>query len=459
MNNAVVIGGGISGLASAYFLSERPDPPKITILESEDHLGGTIRGIDFGSKKVETGPDSFITRNLSAVDLAAILELSERLVAPATSSAFIYSRSKLHHIPKGTVFGAPSDMKKFLGNSLISRPGQLRAALEPLLGRARIEGDTTVGAFSKKRWGREVTDKLIEPLVGGIHAGTVQQLSLAQCAPQYMQAALAGNSVSAGLKSQMAGYTPNGHPMFYSFAEGLSELVDGLLKLLIDRNVQILTGCQSLEIIPDHDGYEVVTSCGTIAAEGVVCATPAYVTSRLVMPVSRIAGELLGTIEYASPIMTLLAFEDGSFSQPLEGSGVLIPRPNGTLATAVTFATNKWPSWKSEGETLLRISSGRVGDNRAWQLSDDVLVASLESEMEQILGVRARSTRHHISRWKDRIPQFKPFHSELIQRIRDNLPVGIELAGAPFLGVGIPACISSSALAAERLSRNSFKPR
>ncbi|NNN19778.1 MAG: protoporphyrinogen oxidase, partial [Acidimicrobiaceae bacterium] len=177
MTKAVVIGGGISGLASAYFLSQKMAPGDITVLESSDHFGGTIKGTQFGLSRVETGPDSFITRNPSAVELIEDLKLSDDLISPATSSAFIYSRSRLHPIPGGTVFGAPSNFKKFWGNSLLSKTGQARAALEPLLGRAKIDNDTTVGSFSKKRWGKEVTENLIDPLVGGIHAGSVYQLS------------------------------------------------------------------------------------------------------------------------------------------------------------------------------------------------------------------------------------------------------------------------------------------
>jgi len=459
VTKVVVIGGGISGLASAYFLSQKIEPGDITVIESGDRLGGTIRGVKFGLHLAETGPDSFITRNPSAIDLVADLNLSERLISPATSSAYIYSRSKLHPIPRGTVFGAPSDFKKFFGNSLISKPGQIRAAIEPLLFRAKIVGDTTVGSFAKKRWGREVTDSLIEPLVGGIHAGTVHELSLAQCAPQYLKAAQTNRSASEGLKSQMANYMPNGHPAFYSLEAGLSGLVDSLVMYLEQRNVEILTRCESVEILPLADGYRIATRERSFEAEGVICATPAYVTSRLISPVSKSASQLLDTIDYASPIMTLLAYEDSSFEEPLQGSGVLVPRPNGTLTTAVTFATNKWPGWKSEGETILRVSAGRFGDNRVWRFDNKSLVTNLETEMTKILGVTSRSVRSEVSRWQKRIPQFKPFHGQLIQRIRESLPPGVELAGAPFLGVGIPACISSASVAADRLTKSLSKPR
>lgn len=459
MTKVVVIGGGISGLASAYFLSGKMDPSSVTVVESSDHFGGTILDTKFGTRRVETGPDSFITRNPSALELVSDLNLSDHLISPATSTAYIYSRSKLHPIPAGTVFGAPSNFKKFFGNSLVSKAGQMRAALEPLMSHAKIEGDATVGSFSVKRWGREVTDNLIDPLVGGIHAGTVYQLSLAECAPQYLKAARVSRSVSEGLKSQMANYTPSGQPAFYSLEGGLSELVDALLDVLRNRGVVLAGNTKSTEILSVAGGYKIITQDGALDADGVICATPSYITASLLRPVSAKAAQLLETIDYASPIMTLLAYQDDAFRTPPSGSGVLIPRTNRTLSTAITFASNKWPNWKKEGETILRVSAGRFGDTRAWDFNDDALVANLETEMAAILGTRTGSLRSEVFRWRKRIPQFKPFHGQLIQRIRDNVPSSVELAGAPFIGVGIPACISSGSLAADRLIKNFSSPR
>lgn len=459
MTQVVVVGGGISGLASAFFLSQRCDPSEIVLLESTDRIGGTIRGAKFGDRNVETGPDSFITRNPAALSLVEELGIADKLISPATNSAFVYSRSKLHPIPSGTVFGAPSDFRKFIGNSLISKRGQLRAALEPLLGKVRITGDTTVGSFSRKRWGKEVTERLIDPLVGGIHAGDSYRLSLAQCAPQYLKAAQTSRSVSAGLKAQMSNYSRSERPAFYSLDGGLSELVNSLTERLLALKVKVISNAAALEIIPRSGGYQVVTQDHLYDAEGIVCATPAYVASRLLRAVSEESSGLLDTIEYASPIMTLLSYDDGAFKDPLVGSGVLVPKPNGMLTTAITIATNKWPGLKDEDTTILRVSAGRFGDERAWKFSDEALVASLEAEVSEILGASTRSLANEVSRWRKRIPQFKPYHDQLVKRIREGLPRGIELAGAPFNGVGIPACITSGLHAADRLAEALTKPR
>lgn len=454
MGRFLVIGGGISGLSAAYYLAKKFDPTEITLIEATPELGGVIRGTTFGERWVETGPDSFITRNSAAVDLAGELGLTCDLTSPATNSAYIYSNSRLHPMPKGTVFGAPSDLNKFLGNSLISKYGQARAALELILLSPKLYGDTTVGRFAKRRWGKEVTEKLIDPLVGGIHAGSAFELSLELCAPQYLNASKSKGSVSRALRDQARSALSQsmGGPAFYSFGNGLSQLVESLSIQLRNAGVQIITSSNSSEIVRNPDGFTVKTSGGNIHAEAVICATPAYVTSNLVAQLSKKASELLGVIDYASPIMTLISYPDDCLDRPLEGSGVLVPKTNRTLITAVTFGSNKWPLWKSEGETFLRVSSGRFGDNRAMEHSDESLVANLESELSKIIGTKGSSIRAKSYRWQRSLPQYRPYHKDLIERIRENLPEGIELAGAPFVGVGIPACITSGKLSAERLS-------
>lgn len=451
MSRVIVIGGGISGLSSAYYLSKYIPPSQIVILESTDRLGGLIKSAQFGSASVETGPDSFITRIPTALELARELELDSALISPATNSAYIYHNSKLHPIPKGTVFGAPSDLGTFFGNSLISLPGKIRALAEPLLAKANIPGDITVGKFAQDRWGKEVAQILVDPLVGGIHAGSAFELSLMKCAPQYFTAAKSHRSVTKGLNAMTMRTQKAAHPPFYSLQGGLTSLVEAIRQNLIAAGVTIVANF-SVGLIEDtKDGFRVHGDSSTFESEKVICATPAHVSTNLLKKISPRASTLLDTIDYSSPIMTLLAYESDSFPKRPIGSGVLVPRPNRMLTTAVTFASNKWPGWESEGEFLFRISSGRHGDSRAWKLNDEALVSNLEVELQDILATKARSIRSEVHRWGKSLPQFRPFHDQLVSRIRESLPKNLELAGSAYKGVGIPACILSGKEAAERL--------
>lgn len=451
MSRVIVIGAGISGLSSAYHLSKFIPPSQIVILESTDRLGGVIKSSKFGATPVEAGPDSFITRIPTALELAQELALESALISPATSSAHIYHNSKLHPIPKGTVFGAPSDFGTFFGNSLVSLPGKIRAVAEPLLGKADIPGDITVGKFAQRRWGKEVAQVLVDPLVGGIHAGNAFELSLLKCAPQYFTAAKSHRSVSKGLNSLTKRVEKAVHPPFYSFQGGLSILVDALRQHLVSSGVRIVPECKVWLIEDINDGFRVHGERGTFESEKVICATPAHVSANLLNKISSRASSLLNTIDYSSPIMTLLAYESEAFPKMPTGSGVLVPKPNKMLTTAVTFASNKWPGWTSEGEFLFRISSGRHRDSRAWKLNDEALISNLEVELRNILSIKASSIRSEVHRWNKSLPQFRPFHDQLVSRIRESLPKNLELAGSAYKGVGIPACILSGREAAERL--------
>lgn len=451
MSRAIVIGAGISGLSTAYFLSKYMPPSQIVILESTDRLGGVIKSTQFGSASVEAGPDSFITRIPTALELAQELELDSALISPATNSAHIYHKSKLHPIPKGTVFGAPSDLGTFFGNSLISLPGKIRALAEPLRSKAHIPGDITVGKFAQERWGKEIAQILVDPLVGGIHAGSAFELSLIKCAPQYFTAAKSHRSVTQGLNAMTKRAQKGAHPPFYSFQGGLSTLVDSLRQHLVTSGVTIVPNCSVWLIEAMKDGFRVHGESGALEAEKVICATPAHVSAILLKKISSRTSALLDTIDYSSPIMTLLAYESEAFSEKPVGSGVLVPKPDKMLTTAVTFASNKWPDWTSEGELLFRISSGRHRDDRAWKFNDEALVSNLEVELRNILGTKARSIRSEVHRWSKSLPQFRPFHDQLVSRIRESLPKNLELAGSAYKGVGIPACILSGRDAAERL--------
>lgn len=451
MSQVIVIGGGISGLSSAYFLSKFMPANEITILESTDRLGGVIKPTHFGSKSIETGPDSFITRIPTALQLSEELGISHLLLSPATNAAKIYHRSKLRPIPSGTVFGAPSNLKAFYGNSLISKRGQLRAMMEPLLPQASVPGDTTVGKFAKNRWGKETAQILIDPLVGGIHAGNTLDLSLAKCAPQYLHASKLSRSVSIGLSTPSKSSGISNHPAFYSFETGLDQLVQSVKIWLVEHGVEILTNSGVKNVVSSANGFRIETENDTYDCKKIICATPAYISSEILKNVGPRAAELLGAIEYASPIMTLFSYDRGAFRDYPDGSGVLVPRSNNMLTTAITFASNKWPHWSSENEVLFRVSSGKFGDNRAWELSDEALVANLEVELAKIIGTLEKSIRSQVHRWRRSLPQFRPFHEQLISKINQSLPTNLELAGSAYKGVGIPACIASAQDAVHRL--------
>ena len=233
MTRVAVIGGGITGLSAAWFLRGHAD---VSLYEATDRLGGKIRTDDFAGRRIEAGPDAFLARVPHAVDLCRAAGLGDRLVAPATGKAYVWANGALRELPAGTVLGAPTNLRALADSGLVSRGGVARAALDLVLPRTGFAHDIGVGDLVAARYGRQVRDHLIDPLLGGIHTGPSQRLSAAATAPQLFAAATTSRSLIRGLRAAMPA-TPSRDPVFQTVAGGLSQLVDRLAASITDTRL------------------------------------------------------------------------------------------------------------------------------------------------------------------------------------------------------------------------------
>lgn len=421
-----VVGGGIAGLAAAY--QATVDGHDVTLFEATGRLGGKIDTSEFRGVPVDAGADAFLARVPDAVRLCKDLGLGDQLVAPSASKAFVWTRGALRPLPPGLVLGVPTDIAAVARSGILSWTGVLRAGLDLVLPRAPWStDDPSVGEVVSARFGRQAADRLVEPLLGGIHAGRIDRLSLSATAPQLSAAVSRHRSLLLGLR----GTPPSlDGPVFFTLARGLQTLVDALADRLGD--VRLNTPVDGL---PD--------------ADRVVVALPAPAAAKLLDGTSPEAADELRAIEHASVALTTLAYPP----MALDGSGLLVPAVDGRLMTAASFATNKWPHWAPDGATVLRVSAGRIGDERAMVLSDAELVAALHRELQQAIGVPGDGPLDaRVSRYPDGFPQYGPGHAGRVNRIEaalgDAAGSRVKLAGAALYGVGIPACIASGRSAA-----------
>ncbi|HEV7887015.1 MAG TPA: protoporphyrinogen oxidase [Acidimicrobiales bacterium] len=419
-----VVGGGITGLAAAYEATKAG--ARVTVYEGGARLGGKILTTEFEGVPVDAGPDAFLARVPHAVELCRELGLAGELVAPAAGKAFVWTGGRLRPLPEGLVLGVPTDLFGLARSGILSPAGVLRAGLDLVLPRTRFGDDPSVAEVVTARFGHEAADRLVEPLLGGIHAGRIDRLSLSASAPQLAAAAQRSRSLLLGLRGTGAKGSLDG-PVFFSLKGGMARLVEALAERLDDVRLG-----QPVDGLPD--------------ADRVVVATPAPATARLLQAVSPEAGEELREIEHASVALVTLAYESFDGAGSGAGSGFLVPRVDGRLMTACSFGTNKWPHWSGPGRTVLRVSAGRAGDDRAMRMADDELVDGLHAELAEAVGVRSRPVAQRVSRWPDGFPQYAPGHAARVQRIEAavarDLP-RVRLAGAALHGVGIPACIAS----------------
>ena len=501
-----VVGGGISGLAAARVLTGAPPVTRelkdssgragdeadieTVVLESDERFGGKILSGEFRGRSLDFGPDNFLTRNTSAAELCDQLGLGDDLLAPATSSASVVSRGRLCPLPAGLVLGLPPDLVALARSRIVSGRGLARAALDLLalgppisassLGLAvpgRSDQDRTVftdrqgpewsaASILETRLGRELVERLVDPLLGGINAGGLDQLSLVVVAPQVAQALVGHRSVTRALRlltrntprpPPSTGAKPR--PFFLGIRGGLGRMVDKLVADVNKRGAQLRTGTAVTALRRVKDRYELETAAGEIVADGVVLAAPGYVAARLLVDSSPVAAAELGSIPHSSVSLVTLGWPVDAIEALPAGSGFLTPRCEGRIVTGCSFLSAKWPYTASPGEVVIRASTGRYGDERPSSMSDEQLVQAVLEDLRELIGTSTPPLSSLVQRWPRAFPQYLPGHLRKIERARAALAElpALALAGPSLGGIGIPACLTTGERAAvevrDRLSR------
>lgn len=480
MTRFAVVGGGIAGLAAAWEL-RRLDPDAAVTVYEPGQLGGKLRTSPFAGRLLDEGADAFLARVPESRELCEQLGLAASLVSPATGVAFVARDRRLHRLPAGLVLGVPTDASALAGCPLVSPDAVARVLAEPGLGGAPLapgDPDVSIGALIRHRFGDDVLEHLVDPLLGGINAGDSDRLSLRAAAPQLAAAASASGSLVEGLRalaadrsavsaldrggpvgvgpeagdaspaSGLAAGGPATPPVFWALPGGMAALVDALVAALRDAGVRFVA--------------DAVDDLGALDVDGVVLATPAPATARLAQRIgAATAADALAGIRHASPVLLALAFHRRDVRHRLDGSGFLVPKPEGRIVTACSFATTKWAHLGAVDDDLvvLRVSAGRDGDDRAIGLDDDVLLGAVLHDLDELLGLGGDPAEVRVSRWRNGFPQYEPGHLDRVAAIEADLAtVGaggrprIAVAGATYRGVGIPACIRSARAAARTIT-------
>lgn len=461
----VVAGGGITGLAAAWELTRGTPACRVVVLEAGPVLGGKIRSGSVAGVEVELGPDAFLARVPHAVQLCAELGIREELVPPAAGHAYVWSRGRLRRLPPGLVLGVPSDLGALARSGIVGPAGLVRAGLDLVLPAARRDGDLSVGEIVAGRFGRQVHQRLVDPLVGGINAGRSELLSARAVAPQLDAAARSHRSLLLGLNREAGtrflrktpaagggGPGPAG-PVFLTHPGGLTHVVGELERRLRAAGVDVRTGVGVTALDRRPTGWAVATKAEPVEAQAVVLTTPAPVTAGLLRGPCPEAAAELGAVEHASVVVATFAYRPEALRAPLDGSGFLVPRPEGRLMTAATFLSTKWAHLSRPDLVLVRVSAGRYRDDRAVRLTDAELVRALHDELAEAVGLEERPVEATITRWEDAFPQYAVGHLDRVARIEtavQGVP-GLAVAGCALRGIGIPACISQGRQAAERI--------
>lgn len=447
MTTVAVVGGGITGVAAALAAAEHPSGVEVVVLEASDGLGGKIRTTGVAGMEVEAGPDAFLARVPHAVDLCRRLGLEEELVSPATGRAWLWVRGRLRPLPAGLVLGVPSDLWAVARSGIVSPPGLARAALDLVLPSTARAGDRSVGDIVTRRFGHEVLDRLVDPLLGGIHAGRADMLSAEATAPQ-LAAAGRARSLLRVLRSQPP--AGDGRPVFLAPRRGLGAVVEAAGRRLAELGADVRTGTPVTGLTRRDGRWRLDTGGPALTADAVIVCLPAPAAASLLRPCAPDAARELDTVLHASVAVTTLAYAPSAAPGPLDGSGFLVPRSEGRLMTAATWLSSKWAHLARPDVVLIRASAGRLGDDRAAGMDDGELISALHGELSDAMGLKGRWFDASVTRWPSAFPQYTVGHLARVERIERavaSLP-GLAVAGAAYRGVGIPACIASGTAAA-----------
>lgn len=437
---AVVIGGGISGLTTAYRL--RRQGVDVRLFEAGSRLGGNIRTVREGGFVFDAGPDSWVAAKPQAKALCEELGLGPRLMGPDERNRRVYilRKGRLIPMPEGMVLGLPARLFPFLSSELLPLRAKLRVLTEALR-RRRLEGDPSIADFLGERFGREMADVVLEPLLGGVYAGDGRELSLRAAFPQLAAMAEKHGSILRAVRAMQKGRPASKEPMFLTLRGGLGELVEALEKELRDvvqRDTKVTA------VTKADAGFEVRLASGDrIEAEHVVLALPAHAASSILAPLDpELSHELYG-IPYVSTATVFFGWQRREVGHPLDATGFIVPVNERRHVMAATFVSSKWEGRAPEGQVLVRAFVGGGRDESILASSDEKLVELARKELGPALGVQAEPSFVRVIRYDRASPQPALGHLERMKRIAARLEAfpGLHVIGNAYEGVGIPDCV------------------
>lgn len=456
-----VVGGGVSGLAAAWYVLEEAAavgvPVHVVVLEASRRLGGALSTGMLGEVRLDLGAESLLARRPEALDLVHAAGLSDDLVHPATATATIWSRGHRHRIPEGLYLGVPSQADSLLG--VLSGPEVALAGREPADLTAPVD-DVPVAAFVERRLGKAVVDRLVEPFLGGVYAGHAQRLSLQATMPDLWRHLRGATTLQAAARRVIEeGSQRGGGPVFAGIRGGVGRLPAALADAVIGRGGSVRSGVTVRELIRrDAGGWRL--ECGPVPqpswldADAVVLAVPASRASRLLRPHAPLAAVRLGSIQTAS-VALVTALLPRALLATTAGSGILVPPVENLAVKAVTYASAKW-SWVDEQDrdhAAVRLSLGRCGEEAVLQRDDSELIDVAMADLAHMLGRYVRPFSARVVRWGGALPQYAVGHVDLVAAVRQDVASvpGLAVCGAYLDGVGVPACAAAARRAAHEV--------
>jgi len=485
-----VIGGGIAGLAAAHRLVELDPACRVTLLEAGPRHGGVLSTIHENGFQVEQSADNFITTVPWGVNLCKRLGLADQLIQtnPDYRRTFVVRAGHLYRLPDGFLMMAPTQMWPLAVTPILSTLGKLRAALEYFIPPRADDADESMASFVRRRLGREVFDRLVEPLVSAVYAADMEKLSVLATLPRFRDMEREHGSLIRAMRHQMKNRPKAGtesgarYSMFVTLRDGLSSLVDALAARLPPDAVRLSAAVTRIE--RHGDGWRVWTDGRGERGEGrgendearmtndecrsadpsslilhpssfdaLILATPSPVAAKLLRPIDAALAGDLASIAHSGTAIVSLGYDARQIGHPLDGMGAVVPAAERSPILACSFSSRKYVHRAPEGKVLLRVFVGGAQRPELAEMDDQKLRPLVLEATARLLDIHDPPCYCNIAHWPGTMPQYHVGHKDLVARIESRVAAvaHLELAGNAYHGVGVPDCIHGGELAAERI--------
>lgn len=459
MKRIAIIGGGISGLSAAFELEQRRQAGvevEYTLFESSSRLGGVLRTDYVDGCVVEAGPDSFVTEKPWAADLSRLVGLGDQLIGSndADRKTYILTRGRLVEMPDGLMFLVPTKILATGLSPLFSWKTKLRMTQELFHPPRAVEHDESVADFVERHYGREMVDRLADPLLSGVYGGESANLSVRAVLPRFAEMERTHGSLGRAMLAahkKMASARRSAPPLFTSLRMGMQHLAETVVLRLTASS--LLTNAPVQAIQAEAGGWVVSAGLQSDQFDGVIVALPGLAAANVVRMASPDLAAELAAVQYTSSITVGLGYDREVRQSLPPGFGFLVPRSEGKQLLAATFVHNKFPHRTPDDRALLRCFFAGKNAEEVWPLSDEQIVGIVRKELQEIVDLGAEPLFARVYKWKSAMAQYGVGHLDRLERIehlRKQIP-GFALAGNAYRGIGVPDCVRSGRDAVKEL--------
>lgn len=458
LKTVVVIGGGITGLSTLYYLQQLKKTANIELnlqlIEGNDELGGKIHSVQTDEFIMETGADSIVARKQGVAELLKDLHLHSEMVNNATGKSFIYHHGQLKPIPDDTVFGIPMSREALFNSELISENGKNEALKDFTTKNEEFTKDSSIGQFLEHFLGKEIVENQIAPVLSGVYSGKLNELTLATTLPYLLEYKNKYGSIINGLSENKERFQSADNKKFVSFKNGLSTLINRLEDEL--TSVEIMKGVKAKAITHNRNGYTVtLENEETIHADFIVLSTPHQVAQSILQ--NEVLDEEFNQLVNSSLISVYVGFDVPDEKLPTDGTGFIVPNGSDLVCNACTWTSRKWTHTSKNNHLLLRLFYKNTNPDifeHLNNLNEKELIQVALKDIEKSLGITGEPIHSEVTKWTDLMPKYSLTHRKTIEFLNEKIAElypNITLAGCSYYGVGIADCIMNGKETAKQL--------